>query len=174
MTTNNHAKDQAAAQLSSIRGCLAALNCDYERLEELRELAIEHREFNLNNPGVSNRPETDEQWNTEAAELAELEAAAHDCKDQDEARECIQEDPLSVQVRSGWANPGETFEAEEFAILLCTGGPAVRIMGDLDEHNQPSRAYMQYQDWGTPWTDYFEEGMAATCLEYAQQFYFGD
>lgn len=160
-TEKNHAKDQAAAQLSSLRDMLAALNCDYDRLEELRE-----ERDNLTEEELCN-------W-SDSGELAELEDAAGDCKDQDEARQRIEEDPLSVQVRSGWVNPGETFEAEEFEILLCTGGPAVRIMGELDEHNQPSRAWIEYQDWGTGWTDYYEEGIGNTCLEYARQFYFGD
>jgi hypothetical protein len=161
MTTDNHAKDQAAAQLASIHKYLAALTCDFDRFEELRYI----RKQPLNEWA---------QLGYDADEWAELEAAAGDCESQEDAQQRIQEDPLSVQVRSGWVNVGETFAAEEFEILLCTGGPAVRIMGELDEHNQPSRAFMQYQDWGTSWTDYFEEGVAASCLEYAQQFYFGD
>jgi len=160
MNDTNHAKDQAAVQLSSLRDMLAALDCDFDRLEELRNI----RKLPLN------------EWadnGYDADEWTELEDAAGDCESQEDARQRIQEDPLSVQVRSGWHNVGETSEPEEFEILLCTGGPAVRIMGELDEYNQPSRAYIQYQDWGTPWTDYFEEGVTATCLEYAQQFYFG-
>ena len=42
---------------------------------------------------------------------------------------------------------------EEFEILLCTGGPACRIVGDLDESCQPSSARIEHQDWGTPWTE---------------------
>jgi hypothetical protein len=159
MTQENRAKDQAATQLSRIREMLAALECNYDRLEELREEA-ESAEVTF----------TAE----DADELAELEAAANGCESEEEARERIQEDPLSVQVRSGWHNPGEESSPEEFEILLCTGGPAVRIMGDLDEYNQPCRAYIQYRDWGTPWTDYYEDGMGAACLAYAQQFYFGE
>lgn len=157
----DHAKQQAATQLASIRDMLAALNCDYDRLEELREERDALDEEELRN------------W-PESGELSELEEAAGGCADEDEARERIKEDPLSVQVRSGWYTPGETPQAEEFEILLCTRGPAVRIMGELDEYNQPSRAWIQYQDWGTPWTDYFEDGAGAACLEYAQQFYFGE
>lgn len=94
---------------------------------------------------------------------------------QDEARETIESDPLSVQVRSGWYSPGETPEAEEFSILLCTGGPAVRIIGELDEHNEPYKARLEYQDWGTPWTFYFieKESDKEALLTYCRQFYFG-
>lgn len=162
MTTENHAKEQAAAQLSSIRDMLAALNVDYDRLEELRNERDTLSEEELRN------------W-PDSGELSELEDAAGDCESQEDAQQRIHEDPLSVQVRSGWYNPAEHQPApEEFEILLCTGGPAVRIMGELNEYCQPTRAYMQYQDWGTPWTDYFEDGVAAACLEYAQQFYFGE
>jgi hypothetical protein len=93
--------------------------------------------------------------------------------DEDAAREEIQESPLSVQVRSGWHNPGEESDAAEFEILLTTGGPALRIRGDLDEHKQPDRAWLEYQDWGTPWTQYFDVEQE-TLLEYCRCFYFGE
>ena len=97
--------------------------------------------------------------------------------DAEDLREKIQEDPLSVRVRSSWVDAGGKMEAEEFEILLCTGGPAVRIMGDLDEYKQPSRAWIQYQDWGTPWTDYnmsMISDVNGKLLTYCQQFYFGE
>jgi len=94
---------------------------------------------------------------------------------EDEARQAIDEDPLSVQVRSDWHNPGEDSSPTEYEILLCTGGPAVRIVGDLDEHQQPDSAQIEYQDWFTPWQRYAdtttEEDEAL--LTYARQFYFG-
>ena len=99
--------------------------------------------------------------------LAALEAAAGDCADEDDARQRIREDPFSVEVRSDWTNPGEPLEPSEFMILLCTGGPAVRIVGE------PCRAWLEYQDWGTPWTRYFGADSATLC-QYASQFYFGE
>lgn len=96
--------------------------------------------------------------------------------DRDATLEAMQEDPLSVQVRSGWASSPAEFEAEEFEILLCTGGPACRIIGDLGRYNQPDRARLQYQDWGTPWTEYLDMTSEErdALLTYCQQFYFGE
>lgn len=94
--------------------------------------------------------------------------------DQDEARQRIQEDALSVEVRGDWHAPGEEdVKASEFCILLTTGGPALRIMGELDEHMQPSRAWLEHQDWGTPWTQWFDVEQE-TLLEYCRNFYFGE
>lgn len=105
--------------------------------------------------------------------LAALEAAAGDCADEEEeARQRIQDDPLSVEVRSDWTNPGEPLEPSEFMILLCTGGPSVRIVGELNL-GEPCRAWLEYQDWGTPWTRYFGTDSDTLC-QYASQFYFGE
>ena len=144
MTEPNYALEQAKAQYDSICDMVAALEVDYVRLDAL-----------------------------EAADGGENQGAA---------RDRIQEDPLSVQVRSGWMEPGQLEQeckrvknhilAEEFEILLCTGGPAVRIMGGLDARCQPYRAWLEYQDWGTPWTRYFDAEQN-TLLAYANEFYFG-
>ncbi len=115
----------------------------------------------------------------DAEELAELEKAVTvegDELDQDAIRERIQESPLSVQVRGGWHDPGaEDDGAEEFEILLSTGGPALRIVGDLDGHGQPSRARLEHQDWYKPWTEKVldHDGYEALLI-WCQQFYFGE
>lgn len=74
----------------------------------------------------------------------------------DEARDRIKEDALSVAIRSGWYSPGAREDAtpEEYEILLCTGGPAVRIRGTLNEHCEPESAKLEMQDWFLPWTEY--------------------
>jgi hypothetical protein len=94
----------------------------------------------------------------------------------DDARQAIEEDPLSVEVRSGWHTPGEKEESMEYKILLGTGGPALQIVGDLDQYNQPESATLQYQDWFTPWIDYYETTSEEkdALLTYAQQFHFGE
>lgn len=94
--------------------------------------------------------------------------------DEDRIQTTFSEDPLSVQVRSGWQSPGEELEAEDFEILLCTGGPAVRIVGELNRNQEPDRARIEYQDWGTPWIEYFGASSEerAAILTYAQQFFY--
>ena len=103
--------------------------------------------------------------------------AAQDAGDEaaeDAAREEIWYLPLEVTVRSGWQRPGEAMEPEEYQILLATGGPAVRIVGDLDLWGEPATAVLQYQHWGIPWTEYPADGEEAQALlEFARQFYYG-
>lgn len=91
---------------------------------------------------------------------------------EDDAREAILEDALEIQVRGGWRDIGsEEDPAAEFYILITTGGPAVRIYGELD-NGQPSRAWLEVQDWGTPWTEHTEPDSQEVLLEYARQFCF--
>lgn len=95
--------------------------------------------------------------------------------DEDSIREAIVNDALDVSTRSGWGSPND-WVPEQFTILLCTGGPAVRIKGTLNEYQQPETAQLEYQDWGTPWTrltGLTDEDVAAL-LAYAGCFYFGD
>jgi hypothetical protein len=149
----NEIKEIGRDAYASIVAMVEALECDYARLEELRD-----------------REELDDD---EREELAELETAANECADREDAERRIHDDALSVEVRSGWASPGDTLTAEEFCILIATGGPAVRIRGELDEHLVPRRAWLEAQDWGTPWTQYFDASQE-TLLTYARCFYYGE
>lgn len=65
--------------------------------------------------------------------------------------EGMRESALSVDVRSGWQSPDEHLIPEEFQILLTTGGPALRLVGELEDL-EPCRSWFEVQDWGTPWT----------------------
>ena len=96
--------------------------------------------------------------------------------DENDILERIQNDPLSIEVRSDWVVDGHNMQPSEFSILLCTGGPAVRIIGRLDQHKQPDSATIQHQDWGIPWTDYNElnEEQEELLLEYCRYFFFGE
>lgn len=108
--------------------------------------------------------------------LAEAERST-DCDAADDARRQIEESVLSVQVRDGWRTPGMLCMdgAEEFEILLSTGGPALRIFGDLDAHGQPDDCELQWQDWGTPWTPLHLDGNDLRALRiFASVFYFGE
>jgi len=101
------------------------------------------------------------------------DAAANEEKEA--AEQAVYEDALSVTVRSGWHTPGDKGELEEYQILLSTGGPAVRIVGEFGRFNDPSSGQVQYQDWATPWTPYpLTEDEQAAVLEYARVFYYGE
>jgi len=160
ITIANNAYDQASAQMDSIVAMVQALQCDYETLQDLQDI-----KDSLCN-GESLLP-------ADSAQLEELQAEADGCTDEDQARERILEDALSIEVRSGWVTVDDPLEATEFAILLCTGGPAVRIRGELSEHGEPTRAWLEYQDWGTPWTEYHDDNADQQCLlAYAACFIF--
>jgi len=92
---------------------------------------------------------------------------------QEEARERIQDDALSVEIVWGNSAVGEAPEAEGYEILLTTGGPAVKIVGDLDRYKQPDNARLMVQDWFKPWAEYMGADRSAL-LAYAQCFYYGD
>lgn len=113
-------------------------------------------------------------------EMVETLTAASEAEDwtaHEKALTVIQEDPLSVEVRSEWHSPGaqDSGGISEFKILLCWGGSSVQIIGELDECMQPCEAKLQFQDWFIVWTDHFPEDENADeiLLEYCQQFYFG-
>ena len=72
---------------------------------------------------------------------------------QDQLRESVLNSALSVEFRSGWySSLDDELVPEEFKILLTWGGPALRIIGELDNYG-PINPKLQFQDWGTPWTD---------------------
>ena len=58
-----------------------------------------------------------------------------------------------------------------YKILLGTGGPAVQIVGELDEHGEPETAELQGQDWFTPW-ERTKEQDEDILLQFARFFYF--
>jgi hypothetical protein len=124
--------------------------------------------------------------NAEQQALAQLESivgmvkalrTAGNEEEREAAQTRIDEDPLSVEVRGGWHPAGgEGAKPIEFMILLCTGGPAVRIRGELDSYSEPEKPRIEYQDWFTPWQTLpglsNEENDAL--FDYSRQFYFAD
>ena len=162
----------------SIKEMIKALDCDYDRLEELREERdtyepdTEVDEDGFEPDGAKPWPELWADDNPdEAEELAELEKVAGDCESEDEARQRIQEDALSVEI-GGWWMPGNDPEPDQYRVLLTTGGPAVRIIGELDR-GEPYSARLEVQDWSKPWTQY-READEDVLLSYARCFYYGD
>jgi hypothetical protein len=158
-TEIDNARNQAAAQIASVQAMVARLrhaeDCDGDTDDcELTDDEI--------NEGLGYYGDVDD----------DDRERYHDA---DEARQRIEEDALSVEVSGTWT-PGETPEADGFEILLCTGGPAVKIVGELGLHDEPTRAWVEYQDWGTPWAEYVGEDYQserADLLAYARCFYFG-
>lgn len=148
-------QDIGKGAYDSIVDMVAALECDYDRLEELRDM--DAAEF-----------EAEADLQEEARELRE---AAGECESRDDAETRIQEDPLSIELAGTWTL-GETPAADKAYILLGTGGPATRIVCELSD-GEPHRAWIQAQDWGTPWTDYIG-GDSETLLTYCRCFYFGE
>ena len=145
---NDTARNQAITQMEYIEKLLSAYNMDWDVYSELKD----------NDP--SDLDEDDLET------LRELTEQAAGCSDADEALEMLEENPLDIQFRSGWESYASDFTPSEFAILLCTGGPAVRIRGELDHNGYPSRAWVEYQNWGTPFTELCLYQSSA--LEYAQ------
>lgn len=171
-TQDNHAKQQAAAQYASIAALVHAYNLDWVKYESLLDLRADH-EFDMRE---ANDPKPFEiAYHDEAESLAEFEQAKADteCDSQESVQDRIQETPLEICIRSGWVSCQDDMQAEEFMILLCTGGPAVRIMGELDHNNNVHRAWIEYQDWGTPWVQYFDADQD-TLIEFCNHFYFGE
>jgi len=105
-----------------------------------------------------------------------LRTAGND-EEREAAQTRIEEDPLSVEVRGAW-HPvgGEGAKPIEFMILLCTGGPAVRICGELDRYSEPEKPRIEYQDWFTPWQNLpdVSEDENGALVEYCRLFYFAD
>ncbi len=184
-TKEEQLQDIGRCAMASIREMVNAMQCDRERLEELRE---ERDNFTIDEdenaapdgPGYANDAEAWAAENPdEAEELAQLEL---ECRldgeevDEETARERIQEDALSVQVRGDWHNVGADDDgACEYEVLLSTGGPATRIIGELNERHEPTSARLQAQDWFTPWTEYVVTGSDHDALmAYVACFYFGD
>ena len=98
-----------------------------------------------------------------------------DEEDAEAASNEICEAPLSVRVRSEWYSPGEEPTPGEYEILLSTGGPALRIRGGLSGYGEPENAYLEWQDWGEPWTELVPgDADGEDALEaFARCFYFG-
>lgn len=164
-TTDNWAEKIGGPAFEAIREMVEALQVDWERLDELRDELAEWE-----------GPENWADANPDDAELAErLEAAAGDCENEDDARQRIDEDSLSIEL-GGWWTPGSEPEPTEYRILLGTGGPAVRIVGDLDRGNEPASAVLEVQDWFKPWTEYrsADRDDDEILLAYVQCFSFED
>jgi len=150
-TSENHAADNAARWADSIEATYEAWQFCQDDSMEGRDISPEAKKT-LREHGYDG---------TNKSEI--LEAI------EEEARESI----LSLEVRSGWHSPGQCDGPEEFCLLLSTGGPALRLIGDLTQHGIPHRCRLEHQNWFTPWTEY--HGGTSESLEwFAGLFYYGE
>ena len=164
-------EEVGAPQYQSIADMVAALECDFDRLDELRGERTDWIDNDGGDEDEQDRTAADwsREFPAESAELDELEKAAGDHSNRDDAQNAIMEDALDIRVFGERVN-GE-WQADRVEILLCTGGPAARIMAELDEHGEPCRAWLEVQDWFKPWTQYYPgSGSGDVLLTYAQQF----
>lgn len=193
---SDNSKEQAQAQYESIESTMKALALDWqiyeafkEELEDLLKYADEADDTlnqHLEEHGISDSEcedissltfvlhidSEDAHTNLELFDWEtyfEMREAAGEWEDYDDAYQAVMEDPLSVEVRSGWQPRGEILESSEYMILLCTGGPAVRIVGDLDKYGEPANARLEHQDWFESWREYRVD--SDIIMEYAQQFF---
>ena len=152
----NHAEKNASAWMETISNYVFAMDAEnWDRLENLREAV------------------TDESTADDVAELARVSQDLEEFHDADHAREAAEQSVLSVEVRSGWEQVGRPMVPSEFMILLSCGGPALRIVGMLDDCSEPYDARLEYQDWGTSWTEYAD--IDSNVLDaFCSVFYFGE
>jgi len=99
----------------------------------------------------------------------------------DKAQDLIRFNPLSVRVRTAWEDPNLfqkpniDVQPTEYKILLCTGGPAVRIRGDLNEYGEPKNTYLEHNDWFDGWAQIpLTKEQREAVIEYARHFYYGE
>ena len=140
-----------------VENAKAQARAQFESIKEMIETLRKARDGEIEDDGEGNSPAED------------AESAIHD-------------DALSVEVRGGWRslNSPEGALPAEYRILLCTGGPAVQIVGELNDYLEPETARIQFQDWFTPWANWRGDGETdetdeteSTLLDYARCFYFG-
>lgn len=148
----NHALQNAQAWADDITTLHEAFTFCADGLMEAREIGLEARR----------RLRKDFDYDGDNREQC-LEAIEEQCR----------ESVLSVEVRQDWHAPGLSADLLDFSILLSTGGPALRLRGDLTAYCEPRRAWLEYQDWGTPWTEYHGGDLDAL-LWFSSLFWYGE
>lgn len=148
------AKAQLAWIVSMVERMKHLLECDGGAVCKLKDSTI------MNGLGLSGNTATDED--------------REEYHNEEETTAKILDSALSVEVSSGWVEPDVELEPTKYRILLCTGGPAVRIVGEFNHYREPVTAKLEYQDWSTPWTEYpTNRKEDEALLQYAQEFYYG-
>ena len=61
---------------------------------------------------------------------------------------------LELKFGAVW-QAGETDrQPSRFWALIGTGGPAMRIVGEINQYGEPEDCRLEVQDWFQPWTDF--------------------
>lgn len=157
-TAENRSIEQAKSQLDTIEQWHRIWDWSWSKHPEAKDLAWVDRRYIVRELGWNDDPDPD--------------------TIRDQIQQLVEEDPLSVEVRSGWTSAGETLEPEEFCILLCTGGPAVRLRGTLS-NGSVDRCWLEHQDWFKPWeqvipSQRYRPGASDALVWYAERFYWGE
>ena len=96
----------------------------------------------------------------------------------EDAEERINEDALEVMICSSWHTPGrDSVDVPiEYCILLCSAGPVVRIVGDLNKYGEPDSARIEHQDRFYPFETWVGNcgSVEEILLAYARCFNFGE
>ena len=96
----------------------------------------------------------------------------------EETTQSILDSALSIEFRSGWYSSlydrVRLGEPAEFKILLTWGGPALRIIGEIENYYAVNPK-LQYQNWFEPWIDLeITESQEKALNWFCNKFYFGD
>lgn len=159
MTTDtNHAERNASGHAQTIEA-LYGLSCWDFRTGEVPQALT----------GAAAEVLSDLDWDAETGTPDSLQEAV---------TQYAQEMPLTVMVRSDWQPIGGSFQAQEFEILLSTGGSACRIIGELDRGSvawqSGCRPILQHQDWFKPWVESSYGIDTNALLWFCEQFYYGE
>ena len=164
-------KDFQTRTNESAHAAIASMRDDIDALEHARECNGKTANGRTCKRGSETRTFT-----VEGRKIKQLLHSSPEAwHDEDIAREQIEQGHYGVTVRSGWTNPGEPLDAEEYCVTLGSGGPASRITGDLDR-GSPTTANYEFQDWFKPWTpaNDLSQDEEATLLDWVGHLYFGD
>ena len=99
-------------------------------------------------------------------------------QDREAIAEAIDQEISKTRYQFGSVRIGRTsaqsLKPAEFEILLSTGGPATRIVGELNQYKEPTWPRHNIRGWFKPWTEYLDATSAQDeALDwYLGQFYF--
>ena len=63
----------------------------------------------------------------------------------------LRDEPLEI---TSCLETGDRLDPGTFELLLCTGGPAMRVVGRVNRYGEGCDAVVQWQDWFKPWTSF--------------------